>query len=152
MAGSVKVTSGAPIAGVVLFGGTIGLAGVGSSEALPNGFAAPMESLADQVDTGIAIVNLQEESAELTLQLCDAEGALLATISHTLAASGHLAACLSEFDWPSAVDLSDFEGTLKVTSNGPLAATVIQTRAGELATLPVVPIDSPVQTLSIPPS
>ena len=148
--GSVKVTSGAPIAGVVLFGGTIGLAGVGSSNVLPNGFAAPMESLTNQVDTGIAIVNLQEESAELTLQLCDAEGTLLATISEPLASSGHLARFLSEFDWPLAVDLSDFEGTLKVTSSGPLAATVIQTRPGQFATLPVVPINSPVQTLPIP--
>ncbi len=142
-AGSVHVTSGAPIAGVVLFGGIVGLAGVGSSDALPNGFAAPMESLTDQVDTGIAIVNLQEESTELTLQLCDAAGTLLATISQTLAASGHLAAFLSEFDWPLAVDLSDFEGTLKVTADGSIAATVIQTRPGQFATLPVVPLIAP---------
>ncbi len=148
VAGSVKVTSGAPIAGVVLFGGTIGLAGVGSSDALSNGFAAPMESRTDHVDTGIASVNLQEESTELTLQLCDAAGTLLATISQTLADSGHLAAFLSEFDWPLAVNLTDFEGTLKVTADGSIAATVIQTRPGQFATLPVVPLKAPVQTAS----
>ena len=136
--GSVTVISDKAVAGVILFGGTSGLAGVGSSAALPDGFTAPMETnSASAIDTGIAVMNLEESAVNLNLQLCDRDGAVLASAAAMLPGMGHLAAFLAEFEWSTAVDFSDFEGTLKVTTDGRIAATVIQTRPGQFATLPV---------------
>ena len=57
----------------------------------------------------------------------------------TLPMMGHLALFVTQFDWNQLVDFSAFEGILKVTSSGRIAATVIQTRPGQFATLPVTP-------------
>ena len=43
----------------------------------------------------------------------------------------------TEFDWDTEVDFSDFRGVLKVTGDGRMAATVLQTRPGQFASLPV---------------
>ena len=60
-----------------------------------------------------------------------------------LPAQGHLAQFLSQFPWlpngETPLDFSDFEGVLKVRVEGRTSATVIQTRTGVFATLPVVP-------------
>ena len=147
--GSVTVLSDKAVAGVILFGGPTGLAGVGSSVAQPDGFTAPMETNSTSgINTGIAVMNLEEGAVSLDLQLCDREGAVLASAAAVLPGMGHLAAFLSEFAWSPALDVSDFEGTLKVTADGLIAATVIQTRPGQFATLPVVPLSAPVQTAS----
>ena len=138
LGGSVTVISDKAVAGVILFGGTSGLAGVGSSAELPDGFTDPMETnSASAIDTGIAVMNLEESAVNLNLQLCDRDGAVLASAAAMLPGMGHLAAFLAEFEWSTAVDFSDFEGTLKVTTDGSIAATVIQTRPGQFATLPV---------------
>ncbi len=53
--GSVTVSSDIELAGVILFGGSVGVAGVGASEVLRRGFGAPLESNAeDGINTGIA--------------------------------------------------------------------------------------------------
>ena len=147
--GSVTAVSDKAVAGVILFGGPTGLAGVGSSVAQTDGFTAPMETNSTSgINTGIAVMNLEEGAVSLDLQLCDRDGAVLASAPAMLPGMGHLAAFLSEFAWSPAVDFSDFEGTLKVTADGSIAATVIQTRPGQFATLPVVPLNAPVQTAS----
>ena len=150
--GAVTVISDKEVAGVILFGGTSGLAGVGSSAAHPGGVTAPMETnTASGINTGVAVMNLEEDTITLDLQLGDRDGAVLASAAAVLPGMGHLAAFLSDFEWSTAVDFSDFEGILKVTADGSIAATAIQTRPGQFATLPVVPISSSVQTLPIPP-
>ena len=147
--GSVTVTSDQGVAGVILFGGPTGLAGVGSSSAQPHGFTAPMETnSASAINTGIAVMNLEEDTVNLDLQLCDRDGAVLASAAAVLPGMGHVATFLSGFAWSPAVGFSDFEGILKVTTDGSIAATVIQTRPGQFATLPVVPLDAPEQTAS----
>ena len=147
--GSVTALSDKAVAGVILFGGPTGLAGVGSSVAQTDGFTAPMETNSTSgINTGIAVMNLEEGAVSLDLQLCDRDGAVLASAAAMLPGMGHLATFLSEFAWSPAVDFSDFEGTLKVTADGSIAATVIQTRPGQFATLPVVPLNAPVQTAS----
>ncbi len=51
----VTVPSDIELAGVILFGGSVGVAGVGASEVLRRGFGAPLESNAeDGINTGIA--------------------------------------------------------------------------------------------------
>ncbi len=139
--GSATVTSDKPLAGVIVFDSSAGAAGVGSSRRLP-GFAAPMIKNA-ATNTGIAVQNPGNDPVTIDLQLRSLEGALLATASITLAGMGHRALFVDEIDWtPEAgitLDLSDFEGLLKGTSSeGPVAATVIQTR-GEIlfVTMPV---------------
>ena len=57
--GSVQVRSDRPLEGVILFGGSVGVAEVGASEVLRRGFAAPLKSNAEEeINTGIAIMNL----------------------------------------------------------------------------------------------
>ena len=140
--GSVRVGADQPLSGVIQFTGNAGVAGVGNSAVLEGGFLAPMESdSAQAINTGIAVMNLECVNLTLDLQLCDQDGTLLATDSLRLAGSGHLAIFLNEFDWlPEAgvaLDFSDFRGILKAVSSGRIAATVLQDRPGEFATLPV---------------
>ena len=147
--GSVRVSSDRPVAGVILFGGTDGLAGVDSSVTQPTRFMAPMEiNTGSEINTGVAVLNLEESSVDLTLQLTDGDGAVVASAQAALSGLGHLATFLPDFSWSSAVDFSDFEGTVKVSATGSIAGTVIQTRPGQLATLPVVSITSPLEAAS----
>ena len=135
--GSVTVESDDSLAGVILFGGTTGLAGVGSSVALDDsGFTAPMEVGAG-TNTGVALMNLEGEEVTLNLQLCNEDGEALATAEIVLPAMGHRALFVTEMEWDNVVDFSDFDGLLKVTATGSTSATVIQTRPGQLATMPV---------------
>lgn len=136
--GSATVYSDRPLEGVILFGGEIGVAGVGTSTPLENGFLAPVEaSVVDGINTGIAMVNLNQESVAIDLELCDRDGQSLSEARVTLDGLGHLAAFANEFEWNQDVDLADFQGLLKASAPPGLAATVIQTRPGELATMPV---------------
>jgi hypothetical protein len=88
-------------------------------------------------------MNLEQENNLLDLSLTDPTGALLATAQIALKALGHRARFVNEIDWQIKngveLDLSSFQGLLKVTSDGRMAATVLQTREGVLATLPVIP-------------
>ncbi|HEY3128912.1 MAG TPA: SBBP repeat-containing protein [Acidobacteriota bacterium] len=139
--GAVTVVSDRPLSGVILFGGTIGLDGVGSSQAFANGFVAPMESnTAGGIDTGVAIMNLEPGDLNGDLQLTDAEGKLLASARmDTIKGNGHMARFGHEFNWSPRVDFSNFSGLLRVNTTGRCAATVLQTRLGEIATMPVAP-------------
>ncbi len=135
--GSVTVKSDENLAGVILFGGTTGLAGVGSSVALDEGgFTAPVEVGAG-TNSGVALMNLEGEEVTLNFQLCDEEGEVLATAQMALPAMGHRALFVTEVDWDTVVDFADFDGLLKVTATGSTSATVIQTRPSQLATMPV---------------
>ena len=148
ISGSATLVSGfgesGRFAGVLLFGGVVGLAGVGSSPEFFEGFVAPMETdLANNVNTGVAIRNLNDGfAAILEFGLYDADGKLLAQDdAKKLSSQGHLALFVDQFEWVPedgvALDFSRFQGTIRVTSNLSLAATVIQTRPGQFATMPV---------------
>ncbi len=135
--GSVTVCADRAVAGVIVFGGNAGVAGVGVSH-LQNGFVASVERrTAREINTGIAMMNPTAQAANYTLQLCDREGKVLATAALGLAAMGHQALFVDQVQWNVVVDLSDFEGLIKLESTTPVEATVIQTRRGEFATLPV---------------
>jgi photosystem II stability/assembly factor-like uncharacterized protein len=136
--GSVTVTCDQPLSGVVVFGGPVGLASVGSSLPLDEGFIAPMEaSKTSSVSTGIAVMNLESKAVELTLQLLDPDGELLATANQGLLPLGQIALFVEEFQWDETIDFSKFKGRMNVTADGLTAATVIQTRPGQFATMPV---------------
>jgi len=142
--GSVTVCSDQALAGVIVFAGETGAAGVGASSPLLKSFLAPMESNdAKQVNTGIAVMNLETEEVGLTATLCDEANRTLATASLNLSGMGHRALFLNQFDWKpqsgETMDFSDFRGILKITSTRKVAAAVLQTRTGIFATQPVVP-------------
>ena len=142
--GSVTVASSRKLAGLILFGGTVGVAGVASSEELPHGFLAPVQThLETGINTGIAVMNLLDEPAPVEMLLADSEGEELAGAEVVLKPRGHWARFVTEIPWDSPVDFSDLRGLLTVSADGVLTATVIQTRPGELATFPVVPIPGP---------
>ncbi len=157
-AGSVTVLASRDAAGVILFAGAgLGLAGVGSSVELPMGFSTPIEVRASSgINTGIAVQNVETDPVDLTFELLDPQGILLATSDGTVAAPGasvsptgisvspvpglgHFSLFATELAWDMPLDFSDFRGTLRVLSNGRIAATAIQTRPGQFATLPVIP-------------
>ncbi len=136
--GTVTVTCDKPLAGVVVFGGPVGLASVGSSQTLDQGFTAPMEASDNpKVSTGIAVMNLENSAVKLNLQLLDLDGKLLATAQEGLVPMGQIALFVHEFEWDVQIDFSKFRGRLDVTADGLIAATVIQTRPGQFATMPV---------------
>ena len=152
--GSVTVCSNRPLAGVIVFSGTVGLAGVQSSQALVD-FVAPIKALGNKIRTGLAVMNLEEVEVRLTLELVGEDGELVATAEIFLDAMGQLSAFVDEtdkFPWSTAVDFSNFEGALRASADGWVAATVVQTRPDQFATQPVAPNDFriPVQELLLP--
>lgn len=143
--GSVTVESDWPVDGVILFGGIVGLAGVGQSIPLQKGFTTPVETRQGRsaltVRTGIAVMNLNTGPTTLTILLRNHLGQELAQANKKIAKGGQLAVYIDELDWSAIVDFSSFKGSVTVTADGSLAATAIQTRPGQFATLPVVPLE-----------
>ena len=138
--GSVTVSSDKALAGVILFGGSVGVAGVGSSVELPNGFVAPMQtSTEDGLNSGIAVMNLENVQVRIDLELFDLDGNRLATAQLELDGMGHRSLFVNELVWNPMIDFSQFQGILKASAAGRIAATVIQTNPGQFATMPVVP-------------
>ena len=137
IAGSVTVSSDKPLAGVILFGGSVGVAGVGASLELPNGFLALVQTALPDINSGLAVMNLENVPVTVTLKLFDEDGNELATAQLPLSAMGHRSLFVSELEWAPAVDFSELTGVIVATANGRIAATVIQTRPGQFATMPV---------------
>ena len=137
----------AQFAGVIVFGGSLGVAGVGSSPPFPRGFIAPVEADEEEdVDTGIAVRNIGVRQGDnLDLFLHDSTGRLLATSTLTVPVSGHDARFLSQYDWipePDVVlDFTSFRGLIKMKSKGAITGTVLQLRGStQFATMPTSPI------------
>ncbi|HEY2934870.1 MAG TPA: hypothetical protein VGK99_24305 [Acidobacteriota bacterium] len=144
-AGSATVSSDNALAGVILFGGSFGLAGVGNSLPMSGGFVAPMETnSATGTDMGIAVMNLETNALTATFQLADTDGRQFATArldgANAIAAGGHRALFLSQLPWTPALNFSNLQAVLRVTTNGRVAGTVVQVTPSEYATLPVVPL------------
>ncbi len=147
--GSVTVTSDGPLSGVILFDGgafNLGVAGVGNSAPMA-AFRAPVESRSGDkfIRTGVAVVNLAAEENMLRVRLLDLKGTVvgMGTMSaDPLPANGHIARFLDEYIWDDpAPGVTDFQGVLEVSpSNGQVAATVLRSSPGNLASLPVAPM------------
>ncbi len=149
--GSVEVASDGPVTGVVVFAGPgLGLAGVGSSVELAGGFSAPVVADTGRgIRTGLAIMNLELEPTSCSFVLLDPDGTESATSDGQLssgsrsvspwAPKGHASFFVDELRWTPSVDLSSFQGTVRVLCDGRTAATALQVRPGQFATLPVRP-------------
>ena len=138
--GSLEVmTQDHPVGGVVLFSSpATGTAGVG--EGFPQtDFALPIDRAVPATDTGIAIVNAQDQSVTLTLTVRDTAGAIVVSKMISLGARQQLA----EFPNDSTLGLGlpyTFVGSLWVEASGEVAATVIRVSPGVLTTFPVIPL------------
>ncbi len=137
--GSVTATSDIEISGVILFRG-FGVAGVGSSKRLKQ-FRAPMIR-GRGLNPGIAIMNLEAEQS-IGVELRDEFGSVVATTDLSLPPKAQTAQFITEFEWDSSPDLSDFLGTVTVSGPADFAATVILVTEDEFATLPVTPMAGP---------
>ena len=145
-AGTETVCSDEPLEGVILFGGSVGLAGVPSNSVLTSGLIAPMETSTEGfVNTGVALMNLREEELTLQLELCDEDRNVLATAQVVLAAGAQLARFVTELAWDTPPNFASFSGLLKAAFTGRLAAIVIQTRGKQFATMPIADPTVPLQ-------
>ena len=75
-------------------------------------------------------------------ELLDSDGQVIDTAVASLPPGGHLPAFVGQFDWETDVDKSDFLGALRVRCTGAVAATVIQTRPGQFATMSAANLDA----------
>ncbi len=140
--GSARVEAPPSVTGVLTFGGAFGLASVAASSATFEGFTAPVETdTAADINTGIAVMNLSDSENTLTAELYSEAGALLSSANpEAVTAFGQRALFVDEFQWQTPVNFTRFRGLLKVTVSGRTAATVLQTRPNQLATMPVRPL------------
>jgi hypothetical protein len=94
-------------------------------------------------DTGVAIANPGTATANITFQLLDTNGvATGSAINTTLAAMNHTAKFVSQL-FPSVAGLTQFLGTMQITSQTPLVSTgLIFNSDGTFATIPVITLAS----------
>src|SRR5262245_61928456 len=141
--GSARVTATGSIGVAALFsvfdasGNFLTEAGVGNSEPLTD-FVLPVDTTG-AFNTGVALFNSGATTASLTLRLLDAGGTQVATANLTLHAGGHVARYVSGAGqlFPS---ISNFRGTLAVTSSAPVSAVTLRQNDSPLSytSLPVV--------------
>lgn len=104
--GSVTAYSDRPLAGLVLFSGSVGAAGVGSSPELDSGFIAPVEQTSTAgIRTGIAMMSLEDARMDVHLSLCDSDGRVLATAVQNMPVHGHAAWFVDEVQWNGTANL-----------------------------------------------
>jgi hypothetical protein len=90
------------------------------------------------LNTGVAVSNLSDSETTLNAELYSSPGVLVATAAPVdLAPGGQQAIYVDQFDWQTPVDFTNFRGLLKVSATGGTAATVLQTRPNQLASMPV---------------
>jgi len=139
--GPVTVRSSAPLTGVIVFGGALGSAAIVAVEEISDGFAAPVESRGNEVRTGLAVQNVGQSPATVTLELLDADGLVLATTELEIPPLGKIARFIDELQWDNAIDFTDFNGSVRALSMTPLAAALVQNRVTNgivyLATIPL---------------
>lgn len=134
--GSLRAEADRSIGGTVLFETQDGTTGVGASEPLYS-FIAPIEISGGGINTGLALTVLEERPAQVYIQVQDRDGGFVAHTIRELEGNGHLAQFIREMGELTAVP-SDFAGTVVVTANRKIGATVIRTSPGVFTTFPVV--------------
>jgi hypothetical protein len=80
------------------------------------------------------------QGQSIQFELYDQDGTLVARASKSVPANGHAALFVSQLEWDSAPDWTQFEGIIKASAASDFAATMILVAPNQLATLPVTPI------------
>ena len=141
MVGSVRVVSDGPIGGVLRFDiPTIGVAGVGASEAV-NVAVFPARRMVDGINTGAAIRNLMADRTTVICRLM-AGGQTMGEAPIPLAGNGQSSMFINEI-FPNA-NTDDFEGSVRCTApSGSMftgVALEMDFNNRIFTTLPVVPV------------
>ncbi len=139
--GAAVVTASAQIGVSSIFsildldGGFVTEAGVGRSPALTE-FVFPVDSTG-LFNTGVALFNPGAEDISLEFRLLDTSGLEQGRVDRVLGTKGHLAIFVAGELFP---ELSDFQGTVFVSSSAPVAALTLRQNASPLSftTLPVI--------------
>ena len=140
--GSVRVVSDGPLGGVLRFDiPTIGVAGVGASEAV-NAAIFPARRMAGGINTGAAIRNMEDEAIMVTCALMQ-DGDMVARKDIALAANGQSSEFINETFGDAAT--ADFEGSVHCSApEGKMftgVALEMDFFGGRIfTTLPVVPV------------
>lgn len=143
--GSAIVSSDESLGGVIRFSlEGMGIAGVGASESLDS-FIIPVTRKKNGLNTGIALLNVEQTPVSITLTLNDKNGEPVPGGSVSivdLSPLGHQSRFIFEL-FPEA-DTEEFLGTLTGTvAGGKVATTALElgVQPGEFTTLPVTPSD-----------
>jgi hypothetical protein len=144
VSGSAGVTYDNPLGGVIRYTiAPLGTAGVGESRPL-KAFISPVRRQAG-IDTGIAIMNLEDSNTAIRLTLRDRTGQQVTggLFTTTLVGRGHLARFINEL-FPNA-NTEGFEGTLTVeatSADALIGGTALELgpAPGQFTTLPVTPL------------
>ena len=143
--GSAIVSSDERLGGVIRFSiEGVGIAGMGTSESLDS-FIIPVTRRETGLNTGVAILNVEQNQVSVTLSLYNQNGELVPGGSGSivdLSPLGHSAKFVSEL-FPEA-ETEEFLGALVVTvAGGKVSATALELgeQPGEFTTLPVTPSD-----------
>ncbi len=145
--GNVYVESNIPVGGTIMFSGSAGTAGVGASKPL-KGFLAPVEYNRDgNVNTGLAIINLESSQITITLKLKSfgRDGTIVAEeeveIPGGQNGNGEYVRFITDIFPDYFSGKNSFKGIVQLdVQDYNVAATVIRAGKDSYATLPVVEI------------
>ena len=139
--GSFRARADRGFGGTVLFEGPFGTTGVGASPPLYS-FVAPVEIRGGgTTNTALAITNLDDRPVQILVRVQNKVGRIQGSNTIELGGNAQLARFIREADdaqslLPGLPD--DFQGTVLVTSNRQIGATVIRLAPGVFTTFPVI--------------
>ena len=133
--GSVRARGDRDIGGTVLLTSASGTTGGGNSRPLYYFIAPLLLDVPGGENTGMAITTLDDRPVKIFIQVQDKNGKAVASTTVDIAANGRIAKFIRE--WLSAVP-TKFTGTVLVTANRPVGATIIRTTPGVFTTFPVI--------------
>ena len=133
--GSLRASADQCIGGTVLFTGDTGTTGVGPSNPLYTFVAPLIRNTSTGEQTALAITNLEERPGKYFIQVQRKDGSVFASKVVDLSGSGHDARFIEQIitNLPN-----NFQGTVVVTANRKIGATVILVAPGVFTTFPVV--------------
>ncbi len=141
VSGSATVVSDQPLDGVLIYSGESGAAGVGPSPSFSHGWAAPVQTeIQKRLDTGVAVMNLDDTPSSIHMTLRNGDGLALAETSLDLPGRGQRVFFIDQLEWTPTggpIDFSHFLGWVEATSPNPSAATIIRARPAQFAVFPV---------------
>ena len=142
--GYARIEASVPVEGTAVFrivaptGAVLTEAGVGSNPGAALSVGAVQKTVQGSFDSGIAIVNTTNRQASAWVELYNQLGQRVAT-NGEIAALGpgeHAAQFLADM-FPAFAN-QDFDGTVRITSDVPLAVAILRTAVGQvLSSLPV---------------
>ncbi len=135
--GSLRALADRFIVGTVLFESAAGTTGVGASRPLLFGVAPVVLDNTKGQDTGVAITNLDDRPVKIFIQIQDKGGNVMASTTLELAGNGQVAKFIRQFDSLDVVPRK-FSGTVVITANRKIGATVIRLAPGVFTTFPVI--------------